>query len=80
MAVKLLTEHHFQFLSSKGGCIGSPESALVKMPHCLKSHVAAQLLGFMGCLQCMIYSQSSHTMPCGKSDIKQKPCASKTWL
>ena len=41
--VKLLTEHHLECLSLKGGCTGSPESTLVKMPHCWKSHVAAQL-------------------------------------
>ena len=43
MIVKLLTEHHLEFLSLKGGCRGSSESTLVKMPHCLKSHVAAQM-------------------------------------
>ena len=43
MIVKLLTGHHLEFLSLKGGCIGSSESTLVKMPHCWKSHVAAQM-------------------------------------
>ena len=43
MSVKLLTEHHSEFLSIKAGCIGSSESTLVKMPHCGKSHVAAHL-------------------------------------
>ena len=38
---KLLTEHNLEFLSIKGGCKGSSESTLVKMPHCWKSHVAA---------------------------------------
>ena len=33
MTVKLLTEHHLAFLSLKGGCTGSSESTLVKMPH-----------------------------------------------
>ena len=42
MIVMLLTEHHLEFLSLKGGCRGSSESTLVKMPHCWKSHVAAQ--------------------------------------
>ena len=44
MSVKLLTEHHLEFLSLKSGCTGSTESeaTLVKMPHCWKSHVAAQ--------------------------------------
>ena len=41
MTVKLLTEHHLGFLSLKGGCRGSSESTLVKMPHCWKLHVAA---------------------------------------
>ena len=30
MIVKLLTEHHLEFLSLKGGCRGSSESTLVK--------------------------------------------------
>ena len=30
MIVKLLTEHHLEFLSLKGGCSGSSESMLVK--------------------------------------------------
>ena len=38
MSVKLLTEHNLEFLSLKGGCTGSSESTLVKMPHCWKSH------------------------------------------
>ena len=44
MSVKLLTEQYFKFLSLKGGCTGSSESTLVKMPHCWKSHVAAHIL------------------------------------
>ena len=39
MSVKLLTEHHLEFLSLKGVCTVSYESTLVKMPHCWKSHV-----------------------------------------
>ena len=42
MTVKLLTEHHLEFLSLKGGCTESSEFTLVKMSHCWKSHVAAQ--------------------------------------
>ena len=42
MSVKLLSEHNLEFLSLKGCCTGSSESTLVKMPHCWKSHVAAQ--------------------------------------
>ena len=43
MIVKLLTEHHLEFLSLKGGCTGSSKSTLVKMSHCWKSHALAQL-------------------------------------
>ena len=41
MTGKLLTEHHLEFLSLKGGCTDSSESTLVKMPHCWKSHATA---------------------------------------
>ena len=41
MIVKLLTEHHLEFLSLKGGCRGSSESTHVKIPHCWKSHATA---------------------------------------
>ena len=43
MIVKLQTEHQLELLSLKGGCTGSSESTLVKMPHCWKSHVPAHL-------------------------------------
>ena len=43
MIVKLLTEHHLEFLSLKEGCRGLSESTHVKMPPCWKSHVTAQL-------------------------------------
>ena len=43
MIVKLLAEHHLEFLSLKGRCRGSSESTHVKMPHCWKSHALAQL-------------------------------------
>ena len=42
MIVELLTEHHLEFLSLKGGCRGSSESVLVKMSNCWKSHATAQ--------------------------------------
>ena len=42
MTVKQLIEHHLEFLSLTGGCTGSSESTLVKMPHCWKDHVTAQ--------------------------------------
>ena len=39
ISVKLLTKHHLEFLSLKGGCSGSSESTLVKISHYLKLHV-----------------------------------------
>ena len=44
MTVKLLTEQDVEFLSLQGGCAGSSESTLVKMPHCWKSRVTAQIM------------------------------------
>ena len=35
LSVKLLTEHRLEFVSLKGGCTGSSEYSLVKMPHCV---------------------------------------------
>ena len=43
MIVKLLTEHHLEFLGLKVGCRGSSESTLVKMSNCWKSHAMDQL-------------------------------------
>ena len=43
MTVKLLTEQHLEFLSLSGGCTGSSQSTFVKMLHCLKSHVMADI-------------------------------------
>ena len=39
----LWTEHHLEFLSLKGGCTGSSESALVKISNCWKSHAEAHI-------------------------------------
>ena len=44
MNIKLLTEHHLEVLSLKGGCTGLYETTFVKMPHCWKLHVTAQML------------------------------------
>ena len=44
MIVKLLTEHHLEFLSLTGGCGGSSESTLVKMSNCWKSQSTAQII------------------------------------
>ena len=42
-SVKLLTEHHLEFLSLKGGRTGSSRSTFVKMPHCWKSDVTVHI-------------------------------------
>ena len=44
MSVKLLTEHHKEFLSLIGGCIGSSEPTVVIIPQFWKSHVVAQII------------------------------------
>ena len=41
-SVKLIIEHHLDFLSLAGCCTGSSESTLVKMPHCWKLYVMAK--------------------------------------
>ena len=44
MIVKLLTEHHLEFVGLKGGCRGSSESTLVKMSNCWKFHAEAHFI------------------------------------
>ena len=60
MSVKLLTEHHLEFLSFKGGYTGSSESTHVKMPDCWKSHVTAHFLEFI-CPKLYTISSIFHT-------------------
>ena len=59
MIVKLLTEQPLEFLSLKGGCTGSSESTLVKMPHCWKFHALAQIYYYYN--NDNIYSNISNT-------------------
>ena len=60
MTVELPTEQHLEFLSLTGGGTGSSESTLVKMPHCWKSHVAAQMYMRMHfCYQFMVRINSN---------------------
>ena len=49
MIVKLLTEHHLEFLSLKGDCRGSSESILVKMSNLL-FHATAHFANNKSCL------------------------------
>ena len=75
MTLKLLTEHHLEFLIFKGGCTGSPESTHVKMPHCWKSHVAAH---FYYLLVTQIWIKHGHFDLCfGDLDLIFKVTASK---
>ena len=65
MTDKLLTEHHLEFLRLKGGCTGPSESTHVKMPHCWKSNVTAQIIipkgiitiKLMNCIHCLQYHE-----------------------
>ena len=43
MSVKLLTDQCLEILSLKGGCTGSSEATLVKMPDCWKSRVTSHM-------------------------------------
>ena len=43
MIFKLLTEHHFEFLSLNGGCRGSSESTQCQNVNCWKSNAASQI-------------------------------------
>ena len=44
---KLLTEHHLEFLSYKGGCTGSSESIHVKC-HIVRNHISRLISGSCG--------------------------------
>ena len=52
MIVKLLAEHHLEFLYLIRGCRGSSESALVKMANCRKSHAASHFVMVMSFFLC----------------------------
>ena len=56
MIVKLLSEHHLEFLSLRGGFRGSSESTLVKMSNCWKSHALTHMVfGNENLDSCQIY-------------------------
>ena len=69
MSVKPLTEYHLEFLSLKDGCTGSSESTLVKMPHCWKSHITAQMCFKIQYIQSlfMTTNRAGHGAPCTES-------------
>ena len=80
MIVQLLTEHHLELLSLKGGCTGSSESTFVKMPHCWKSHVTAHMyIPVLGSLSGNIDMIDEHKVFCmcciGKHRRFARACA-----
>ena len=65
MSVKLLTEHHLEFLSLKRG---SSESTLVLMPHCWKSQVMAHFLLISESIEPLLYHQLILICMCVRSE------------
>ena len=70
MTLRLLSEHHLEFLSLTEGCAGLSESTLVNMLHCWKSHVTAQMLSILSSAEIFWKTQirnsvtfSSHCLP-----------------
>ena len=55
MTVRLLPEQHLEFLSLNGGCTGSSEFTLVKIPHCWKPQVMAHMDLVSVCNNFIIY-------------------------
>ena len=72
MIVKLLTEHHLEFLSLKGGCKGSSESTLVKMSNCWKSHAPAQIISFQHGAPAFTAPQQDRAMEVLKNRAKER--------
>ena len=56
MIVKLLTEHHLEFLSLEGGCRGSSESTHVKC-HIVENHMSwlIYVIKYVICQYFLIY-------------------------
>ena len=78
MTVKLLTEHHLEFLSFKGGCRGSSESTHVKIPHCWKSHALAHMSLLAKkdpenviCQYCLLHMLTNHFQDAESKDPDQ---------
>ena len=65
MIVKLLIEHHLEFLSLTEDCRGPSESTLVKMSNCWKSHAAAHII------QCIIIMLVLNYLNLGKKLIEK---------
>ena len=79
MSVKLLTEHHLEFISLKGGCTGSSETTLVKMPHCWKSHAMAQICDYKSdsiSQQMGVFTRENMSLRVCKQHRRRPACAS----
>ena len=63
MKVALLDEQYLEFLSLKVGCIGSSKSTLVKIPHCWKSHVTAQICNHCAPKSCVVVDRDGGLSP-----------------
>ena len=63
MIVKLLAEHHLEFLTLKGGCRGSSESTLVKVSNCWKSHALAFIMYRGTTHKCWLKMKKHNTVP-----------------
>ena len=70
MIVKLLTEHHLEFLSLKEGCTGSSESTLVKVSNCWKSHGDAHII-----IMPMVFYVSGEAIGTGSNSAALGPIA-----
>ena len=61
MSVKLLTEHRLEFVSLKGGCTGSSQSTLVRMPHCVaakkRKNTDKYHKSSFSCKQCAVHAR-----------------------
>ena len=62
MIVELLTEHHLELLSVKGGYRGWSETTHVEMPHCWKSHALAQIVGTLCAQLLQFYADCFETL------------------
>ena len=71
MIIYLLTEHHLEFLSLKGGCRGSSESTLVKMSNCWKYYARAQFYLLSSCTHCICAKFRDRTL---KVYVEDKCC------
>ena len=76
MTPRLLTEQQLEFLSLTGGCTGSSESTLVKMPNCWKSHVTAQVYCITMVTRKLKLESMHHIMILGQMDdfSPRDPC------